>query len=92
MSTHIPSLQRTHAMALRHPQRSGATLPKESLTKEEFFELVRDRLTAVQLDRDSIRKKTQDLARKKGKAYDEIMVSLLPHKTFEAFEVVGRAV
>ncbi len=66
-------------MVSRRQKRNGANLTKESYaSKEEFVELVSDRLLAVQLDRDTMRKKMQDQARKKGKTYDEIIVSFSP--------------
>lgn len=46
------------------------------VSQEEFAALVYDRLLAVQKDRDAIRRKAQDQARKQGKSYEEIMVSL----------------
>lgn len=76
MSTCIPLQQRHLLLACRHPKRAGAAFTKEnSLSREEFAELVIDRLKAVNMDRETTRKRMQDQARQKGKDYNEIMVS-----------------
>ena len=59
----------------RHRNAAEANLTKEKDgSKEEFAALVGDRLLAVQKDREAMRRKAQDQARKQGKSYSDIMV------------------
>ena len=50
------------------------------VSKEDFSAMVCERLTAVQKDRDHMRKRAQETARQQGKSYDEIMVRSLTLK------------
>jgi len=57
---------------------TGPHITKDKpVSHEDFVAMVSDRLLAVQQDRDAMRRRVQDRARKQGRTYEEIMVSLI---------------
>ena len=70
MKVSFVNLQGHHS----HPAGPHAKKDKP-VSSEDFVAMVCERLMAVQKDRDQMRKRAQDHARKQGKSYDDIMVS-----------------
>ena len=57
---------------------TGPHITKDKpVSQEDFVAMVSDRLLAVEKDRDAMRRRVQDRARKLGRTYEEIMVSLI---------------
>lgn len=61
------------------------------LTQNEFYEILYERLSAIQRDRANMKQHARNIAREEGKSYEEIMVSDNPHSVFqvESYLVYG---
>ena len=44
------------------------------LTQQEFYEILYDRLSAVEKDRANLKQRARNIAREAGKKYEDIMV------------------
>lgn len=59
----------------RHHQPFSHYTRSKHLTQHDFYDVLCDRLTAVNKDRANMKQRAQNLARMNGKSYEEIMVS-----------------
>ena len=56
---------------------SGPHFSKDKvISLEDFVAHVNDRLLAVQKDREGMKRRAQDICRKQGRSYEEIMVRM----------------